>query len=116
MQPPATARSSHVVQPAFFILPIASHPPLDIKHTASKTVPTILHRRTNVLRLRGGSACRMDLGVLLAAWGRFLRKYLSDFQEPYAASADVRTFLEFTEEPAGEFLYGPGCPGAVKRP
>ena len=38
-------------------------------------------------------------------WLRFQRKYLIEFQEPYDAAADIKTFLEFSEEPAGQFLY-----------
>ena len=41
------------------------------------------------------SAAQMDLPILLAVWNRLLRKYLVEFQEPYAADADIRTLLEY---------------------
>ena len=48
------------------------------------------------------SAPQMDLPILLSVWNRLLRRYLSEFQEPYAAKSDIRTLLEYTEEPVGQ--------------
>ena len=38
----------------------------------------------------------LQLTMLLTAWKRFMRQYMSDFQEAYAESAPLKDFLEFT--------------------